>query len=278
MKMSCEDFTCIFRGETSVKVTLRIEQVNEQNSDPSDRIVCDVLAERQPNETVRSMFESLSRREVPKGVNPRALPPGTLDENGKIRSLGHIVNHMPGPFEEFWSDMLSSMRDRAAQVISALRWRLNRPQGANPVSQNPFFTAFSLDDETWHDMPTMGHGLLVHDQDLITFTPALAADVRQALESQSQEPIAHELFREAWAVRFGNLKSSLLIGYSAAEVGIKQHIGLVLPYAECLMANIQSPPLPKLLNYLEQIPNKASQQGPTSQLPKTVKTQLAWIP
>jgi hypothetical protein len=127
MKMSCEDFTCIFRGETSVKVTLRIEQVNEQNSDPSDRIVCDVLAERQPNETVRSMFESLSRREVPKGVNPRALPPGTLDENGKIRSLGHIVNHMPGPFEEFWSDMLSSMRDRAAQVISALRWRLNRP-------------------------------------------------------------------------------------------------------------------------------------------------------
>ncbi len=69
------------------------------------------------------------------------------------------------------------------------------------------------------------------------------------------EPIYHGLFREAWGQRTTNPRSSIVTGMSAAEVGIKQCIGVLVPDAQWLADNVPSPRLKKLLTaYLPTLP------------------------
>jgi hypothetical protein len=84
MRFACEDLTYRFKEGTQVEVVLSVDTSKAQGTEPDDRIVCDVFTEREPVAAVKSMFECLSRREVPNGVNRRSLGPGVLDENGKI--------------------------------------------------------------------------------------------------------------------------------------------------------------------------------------------------
>jgi hypothetical protein len=57
------------------------------------------------------------------------------------------------------------------------------------------------------------------------------AAVAELVTSSEREPVAHELWREAWNLRHPNLRSSLVIGVAAAEVGLKQLIATLVPRA-----------------------------------------------
>ncbi|EOO3143671.1 hypothetical protein E9G45_RS25550, partial [Escherichia coli] len=62
-----------------------------------------------------------------------------------------------------------------------------------------------------------------------------------------QEPLGHQLLREARGISDHNLRSALLICYSALEVGIKQHISKCAPDAGWLAMYAPTPPLVKIL-------------------------------
>jgi hypothetical protein len=55
------------------------------------------------------------------------------------------------------------------------------------------------------------------------------------------------LFREAWSQIGTNPRSALVIGVTAAEVGLKRLIATLVPGTDWLMQEIQVPPLGKML-------------------------------
>src|SRR5438093_1519542 len=56
------------------------------------------------------------------------------------------------------------------------------------------------------------------------------ADIAGLAATGSQEPLGHELFREAWNLRIQSPRSSVLVGIAAVEVGVKHFVVGLDPY------------------------------------------------
>jgi hypothetical protein len=79
--------------------------------------------------------------------------------------------------------------------------------------------------------------------------------VGRAVASGESGPVHHDLFYEAWAQRFDNPLSALVVGVAAAEVGVKNCIAALVPEAAWLAFNVPSPPLLQVLKeYLPSLP------------------------
>jgi hypothetical protein len=95
------------------------------------------------------------------------------------------------------------------------------------------------------------------------------------VQAGKAEPLGHELFREAWAIRGSNPRSSLLIGVAAAEVRFKELVSSLAPQAEWLAMNSPSPDLMKMLrSYLPTLPTKLRINNGAWPPPKTVRRLL----
>jgi hypothetical protein len=82
--------------------------------------------------------------------------------------------------------------------------------------------------------------------------------VVRKVEAGAEEPLARQVFREAWSQIGVNPRSALVIGVSAAEVGLRGLIGTLIPDAKWLVQEIQTPPVGKVLRkFLPTLPVKA---------------------
>jgi hypothetical protein len=88
--------------------------------------------------------------------------------------------------------------------------------------------------------------------------------VSRLVERGDDEPLAHQLLREAFAQRTGSPHSSLVFAITAAEVGFKECVSNLVPEAGWLVENLQSPPLYRMLKeYLPLLPVKLRRMGKT---------------
>jgi len=71
--------------------------------------------------------------------------------------------------------------------------------------------------------------------------------VIRKVEAEAQEPLGRQLFREAWGQLSTHPRSALVIGVTAAEVGLKSLIATLVPGTDWLMQEIQTPPMGKIL-------------------------------
>jgi hypothetical protein len=102
-------------------------------------------------------------------------------------------------------------------------------------------------------------------------TAEVNEEIKALLTRNFEEPLGHQLFREAWNLRISNPRSALVIGVAAAEVGVKKLIGTLVPDARWLIEEIQSPPLGRLLRkYLPTLPMKIRFFGSTTGFPKAL--------
>ena len=95
-------------------------------------------------------------------------------------------------------------------------------------------------------------------------TPAqeICAEVVKLVSAGIEEPLGHQLFREAWNLRETNPRSSLVIGVAAAEIGLKRLIGNLAPTTQWLADEVQTPSFPKMLRkYLPTLPVRARFKG-----------------
>ncbi|HVM13030.1 MAG TPA: hypothetical protein VM287_01705 [Egibacteraceae bacterium] len=92
--------------------------------------------------------------------------------------------------------------------------------------------------------------------------------------SEFREPIAHQLLREAWNLRFANPRSSLVIGVAAAEVGMKQLVANLVPDARSLVEDLPAPPLARMMKHsLPELPIRAAIE-PERRCPKHLHKAL----
>jgi hypothetical protein len=83
-------------------------------------------------------------------------------------------------------------------------------------------------------------------------------EVVRRVEAGAEEPLARQVFREAWEQIGVNPRSALVIGVSAAEVALRRLIGTLIPEATWLVEEIQTPPVGKILRkFLPTLPVRA---------------------
>jgi hypothetical protein len=150
------------------------------------------------------------------------------------------VQHLIGQAEA----LLESARDR---FLSLLRWRQGAVASDKLVEYSSIY--WRADPGLYYAVPrklagaqearTMGKGFRWGEE----YEKAMSALwVRQV-----EEPLAHELIREAQTLVGQSERSALLLAASAAETGIKQHISKFAPAAAWLLEEAPSPPLFKIL-------------------------------
>ena len=93
--------------------------------------------------------------------------------------------------------------------------------------------------------------LLVIGSRSTPWSPEAQEFVMKESSGELDEPLGHELLREAWTNRGQNPRSSIVLAVAAAEVGFKQFAVRAFPETEWILENLQSPPL---INMLKKFP------------------------
>jgi len=104
---------------------------------------------------------------------------------------------------------------------------------------------------------------------------AESRDVVAVVRSGGDEPLSHQLFREALLQRQSNPRSSIMIGVAVVEVATKECIAALDPYAAWLVQELPSPPVERLLrDYLPTLPAKNTLAGRVVPPPSELLAEL----
>ena len=103
----------------------------------------------------------------------------------------------------------------------------------------------------------------------------MSKQVVELATAGTEEPLGRQLFREAWSQKNSRPRSALVIGVAAAEVGFKKLVGSLVPQAQWLVDEAQTPALSKMLSkLLPTLPVKARFEGKSIRPPKALRLQL----
>lgn len=239
-----------------LKMTRSFETTILPDTEDKAQMLCRVSCSLQPSQRVAEAFQSLLRREIPEGVAESSKSEWAeyLDGEGRIKvEVVPPRRVLPGFLVDFLHQIDLETSEVASKVIRTIRWRqgthgLPRPVHSVRAGQ------WSLDGQEWLRTPVDYR--LVWQSGLKVSTSINHDDVQALLESHVMEPLGHEMFIEAWGQLMNrNLRSALVIGASAAEVGFKECVKDLLPEATWLLEKVASPSLVDMLqHFLPQLP------------------------
>lgn len=152
---------------------------------------------------------------------------------------------LPPSLQELLVSAERKLGQAAARTYRLLRWFL-----ALTGQHNPFHVwsySWSPDGSLWQDLPLkMPLGVAMS---VPTLSPSrvLVEEIEKALEGGRDEPIAHELLREAIHQVEQNPRSALIVGIAAAEIGFKEFVSRRAPVAAWLVTEAPSPSLLQML-------------------------------
>jgi hypothetical protein len=214
-----------------------------------EHATCVVESEFDPPAKVSEALKYLSEGRLP----PKSLPREEwgrdhdyIDEAGRIQQR-HLVPLylMPQSFREFADALSDEMNLAAAHAVGVLRWRTRTLGLRQPFASSGMRWRFR-DADDWQMLPRDIY-VSIHGTSRLEVSEGAASELQDLLTRHALEPLAHELFREAWGQRQDNPRSSLLLGMAALEIGVKNYIGACVPDAEWLAENVPTPPLLRML-------------------------------
>ncbi|SLN63824.1 hypothetical protein ROA7450_03353 [Roseovarius albus] len=225
-----------------------IAKVSRDATERQTNFVETLVVERivKPDETPLNLPHFLGNDEV-------------IDLNGKIApGYGPNVDILPRKLRELCVSTGKEMERHAIRFLQLLRW-LEKVPGPEKIGYGPDIRGglyWRTTQENYHAVPRrkrdaftllVGEGLKWSDETQRNFTQLWS-------NTGQQEPLGHQLLREAKNIADQNHRSALLICYSALEIGVKQHISKCAPDASWLAMYSPSPPLFNILrNYLPEL-------------------------
>jgi hypothetical protein len=235
----------------SIRVTLRQPTTEEAAKYKGFTTLCTASTEREPSSpAIRAAFEALAVGEVPEGTAPEEYIARKTPPRGRVIPS---LSRLPESFRSFVDQVRGELHDAATRTVHVLRWRrdVNGPH-------SPFLSGgsnWSFDGQTWHPLPgeirVIGEGADVP----IRVDEAQRVEVENLVHEGRSEPLGHALLREAWQQRVHNLRSAIVVGVAAAEVGVKECIADLVPGARWLVERAPTPPLVDMLReYLPLLP------------------------
>ena len=174
----------------------------------------------------------------------------------KVRPQFEITDDPRPAVIEIGNRVCIRLKNYLLRAVCLMRWRRGNTGNHNPIRYT-WLLHWSDDGQTWKGVP--GHFTMEVDVG-IPFTRMsddLRASFTSLVKSGASEPLAHQLFHEAWNQRADSPRSSLLTGITAAEVGFKTFVSDLVPHAGWLAFNAPAPPLIQILTeYLPGLPVK----------------------
>jgi hypothetical protein len=196
------------------------------------------------------------------------------DATGTIGVLSNALIMLPGPHDQHYAPAVAAACHRIEDVLmhvgTVLRWRFGL-HGHDVVFKETAVTARLADGRplTLHLVPQAAMG-----DERAQIEPGGLVAVADLVTCSQHEPVAHELWREAWNLRHANPRSSLVIGVAAAEVGLKQLIAALVPDAASLVENVPSPPLEVMMRkVLPTLPIRADVE-PSRRAPRHLRAAI----
>src|SRR5262249_5975518 len=177
----------------------------------------------------------------------------------------------PSEFSNFANEAHIALSYAAVRAVKLWRWRIGYRSDQNPIK---FFKSieWSVDGKDWNRAPADIQLGLSAGIPRSKITDQLGESILSLSQSDIEEPLAQELFQEAWGQRDANPRSALVMGIAAAETGVKHLISTLVPAAEWpawLVKNTQSPPLVDMLKeYLPKLPTRLKIKGKVLPPPK----------
>lgn len=243
-------------------ISLELRKVPGSAGQPEQAVWCAKKA-RVLSQDVYDALAELADGKLPTGSHLEILK----DARGPSSQLKRISavppEVLPDSLQEFCKTIHKELYESALSWAELLRWRLGLT-GGQPQALYFQSLEFCMDGQSWHPLaqfitlkikfgiPESSSGITA---EILTST----AELRKQNQS---EPISRAMFREAWNLQRGSLRSALMIGYAAVETGCKEFIGKVVPHAKWLAMEAPTPPLPSILkNYLPMLPARLKVDG-----------------
>lgn len=242
-----------------IKVTIKPYEDEHPSFGPNDSI-CAVNSNLEPNDKIKKIFKCLDNGKIP----PESDPNYNWSENGininqKIPEKARIpLKPLPERFKSFIEQVKSEHQKYLNNTVKIIRWRCNQKGFHNPFHSSLYFgTSYSYDNINWKSFPNGVYAdIKMHVP--LKISDKLKEEIHNFVSNGFNEPIGHELFREAWEQRRSNPRSSLVVGIAAAEIGIKKTIIDLVPDSEWLITNIQSPSIERILReYIPYLKDKS---------------------
>lgn len=272
-----ESFHYDYGGPHSISVTLRHVQEGVPENCRRHDVLCEVTAQVDPDAEVVQVFEQLAFNESEyRHAIRRRFELALQKRRHMAESTMSTFDFYPEPFKEFVTTLEQELQECAQRIIRLMRWR-HGIDGYHQTYASNNLTGFkwSLDGSVWKPVPTD----LRFELTLSRRVPCIGEGARGALKALleahiNNEPLDHELLREAWDQMNKSPRSALILAVAAAETGFKRCVSTLVPDASWLAAEVPSPPLDKMLKkYLPLLPSKGQSHGKL-RLPKDILKTL----
>jgi hypothetical protein len=248
--------------DTRPDVTLELRRVPGVGGQPECAALC-VKKTCQPSQEVHDSLAELASGKLPVGSNLEFVK-NQVDANGQFKpGFAVPLAALPDFLQKFCHTIYDELYETGQSWAQLLRWRLGLTSG-QPQALYFKNLEFCMDGQSWHPLAQfislkIRFGIPESSSGITGEVLESAAELRQKNES---EPISRVMFREAWNLQQGNLRSALMIGYAAVETGCKEFIGKLVPNAKWLAMEAPTPPLPSILkNYLPTLPVRLTVGG-----------------
>lgn len=162
----------------------------------------------------------------------------------------------PQLYRTFVDPISGALYQSVLLFAKTARWRYNIAGDHIPLTSPSF--QWSKDGETWQPlMIDIRIAMTTGWTWKFNFTATSIREIETVMRRGEQEPVYHELLREARSQRRGNERSGLVLAVAAVEWGIKHLIAKLVPDAEWLVFDVPAPPVVRMLTeYLPKLPVK----------------------
>jgi hypothetical protein len=185
----------------------------------------------------------------------------------KIDETGHIADGFSVPFELYppalqtvCDEVFRELRTGLERFLKLLRWQQEIDAPHRVFDFEPALYWRIADGPYRIVGQKRGEGFTARSPAGIQWSDA---DQREFAELWAQraaeEPLAHELLREARVALDGSPRSALLLAATALETGVKMHAAKLVPDAGWLLSEMPSPPIHKMLRAY--LPNLHAARG-----------------
>ncbi len=241
-----------------VEVTLELRRTPEGNESDDCLVVATVS-----REVVDDAYGAFSahRDATLAAVAPPADPSGMFTPLPEHEVLW--LAYPPESVAALCRDVRSELHGEAARLVQILRWLFNRPWPAQPLGRARL--EWSLNGDDWFAKPGGLSSPATFGSEGRELTPdGIKMIERLWQRGDPSEPLARQIFLEAYALSYENPRAALVLAVVAAEVGVKQFAALRSGQESeaWLISKLPSPSLRRLLReYLPFFTDKRARQA-----------------
>lgn len=253
--------TFTYGGAHSIKVQLAqapkkaIPKIQIENDDLS---TCRAWGIFKPSDKIKQIFIDISENVLPNEMQDNEDALEYLENTAKTVERIHL-DYFPQPFKDFLRNVRNELHGIIKRTVEIYMWRCGVPGDHNPLFNGGM--SFSLDGKKWHMVPP---GIKIHVS-AFSIPPIprnVSIIIKKLIKTEHDQPIGHQMFREAQSLQSTNPRLSIVAAISALEVAVKECISKLNSDSSWLVENLPSPDVRKLINeYIPTLIHTTNSQG-----------------